>query len=153
MHFSPACSRALTRAARSKKSQQQQRETKQKLKPSLLSLRSAPLCSVHHSPLQENSASQHACPHLTYNHARPVHTPALSAHSNQPHLIHRERPPTCAPPPNPCLVLPRATVVLQAPDSTRKRNNRLEDYSKPEATSTQQARSYAHPKYTQNTWE
>ena len=128
---------------------QQQRKTKQKLKPSLLSLRSAPLCSVRHSPLQENSASQHACPHLPYNHARPVHTPALSAHSNQPHLIHRERPPTCAPPPNPCLVLPRATVVLQAPDSTRKRNNRLEDYSKPEATSTQQARSYAHPKYTQ----
>ena len=77
----------------------QQRKTKQKLKPSLLSLRSAPLCSVRHSPLQENPASEHACPHLPYNHARPVHTPALSAHSNQPHLIHRERLPTCAPPP------------------------------------------------------
>ena len=38
---------------------------------------------------------------------------------------------------------------LQAPDSTRKRNDRLEDYSKPEATCTQQARSHAHPKYTQ----
>ena len=59
---------------------------------------------------------------------------------------HQPAPP---PPPPPFLVLPRATVVLQAPDSRRKRNNRLEDYSKPEATSTQQARSYAHPKYTQ----